>query len=125
MQKFKTPPNRQICFIDTKEIAAIVPCKILYTDGSFQGSKILLRGGGEVEVYGNPEEVKLQEDRIMNTYRVVFIHQNIESGGSTRYRFVRTFEAVNEVSALEEGLKRLGCNLDGKLYSSTVTRIEL
>ncbi len=59
----------------------------------------------------------------MNIYRVVFIHQNIESGGSTRYKFACTVEARNEVEALREGLEKLGCNLDGKIYSSSVSRL--
>jgi len=47
MLKFETPPNKEICFIDKKEIVAVVPYKIIC-------SKILLRGGGEVIVHGKP-----------------------------------------------------------------------
>ncbi len=61
----------------------------------------------------------------MNIYRVFLIYQNIESGGSTRYQAVYTVQAVDEVTALQEGIKQLGCNRDGELYSSTVTRLRI
>ena len=59
----------------------------------------------------------------MNTYRVTLIYQNIESGGSTRYRSVYYVEASGEATALRNGLERLGCNRDGRLYSSQVSQI--
>jgi len=59
----------------------------------------------------------------MHIYRVFLIYQNIESGGSTKYQAVYTVKADNEVEALKKGILQLGCNCDGKIYSSTVSRL--
>lgn len=53
-------------------------------------------------------------------YDVRFVYQNIESGGSTRYRTSYKIEADSEGEAVERGVKRLGCNLDGKIFSTSV-----
>ena len=56
----------------------------------------------------------------MSSYQVKFVYQNIESGGSTRFRSSYVVEADSKAEALRKGLKRLGCNRDGALYSSSV-----
>ena len=60
MKKFETSPNRQTCFIDVDEIAAIVPYKIKCAGDFFQGSKILLKSCDKIKVYGTPELVERQ-----------------------------------------------------------------
>lgn len=54
MKTFKTPTvDCMDCFIDVNEIAAIVPYRVC----GEPGSKILLKGGGEVIVYDVPKDV--------------------------------------------------------------------
>ena len=57
----------------------------------------------------------------MPAYRVTLIYQNIESGGSTRYRSTFFIEsATGETDAISQATQLLGCNRDGKLYESRV-----
>jgi len=53
--RFESPPNRQECFIDITQIVAVVPCfcNLSFTDIT----KIIFKGGNEVDVYGNPKEI--------------------------------------------------------------------
>jgi len=56
-------------------------------------------------------------------YDVKLIYQNIESGGSSRYKTVYKIEADNKCEAIKRGIRRLGSNLDGKLFSSSARQI--
>jgi len=53
--RFESPPNRQECFIVITQIVAVVPCfcNLSFTDIT----KIIFKGGNEVDVYGNPKEI--------------------------------------------------------------------
>lgn len=56
----------------------------------------------------------------MKSYRVAFVYQNIESGGSTRYRSSYVVEAETSSEAEKKALARLGSNRDGALYHTSV-----
>ncbi len=59
----------------------------------------------------------------MATYRVTLVYQNIESCGSRRLTSTYILEASSSDEAKAKGIRRLGCNRDGKLFSVSVARL--
>ena len=53
--RFEVLSNKQDCFVDVKEVAAVVPC---FVDvHRFEGTTIILSGGGKVSVHGSPNKI--------------------------------------------------------------------
>lgn len=50
-------------------------------------------------------------------YRVVIEYQNIESGGSSRFKWERNLEAENFLQAIQKGLDKNRVNVDGRVFS--------
>ena len=56
-------------------------------------------------------------------FGVEIIYQNIESGGKGRFRWQRNIEAKDAVEAHKKALKKIGSNVDGRVFQTTVVEI--